>query len=66
MDNLIFLTSCQDAGNKVFYLYVGGGIAADSYFGKFVFSETKFIERYLLHYGKLSKTASFRPIFKGF
>lgn len=55
-----------DKENEVFYLYVKGGNAADNYFGKFVFNENQFIKRYLLHYGHLSTTGSFRINFKGF
>jgi len=55
-----------DIENEVFYLYIKGGNAADNYFGKFVFNEDKFIKRYLLHYGQLSETGSFRMNFKGF
>ena len=55
-----------DKENQVFYLYVKGGGSADTYFGKFVFNEKKFIKRYLLHYGQLSETASFKEDFKGF
>jgi hypothetical protein len=55
-----------DEKNKVFYLYVHGGNAAGTYFGKFIFDENKFIKRYLLDYGDLSPTGSFRKNFKGF
>jgi hypothetical protein len=55
-----------DKKNKVFYLYVHGGNAAGTYFGKFIFDENKFIKRYLLDYGDLSPTGSFRKNFKGF
>ncbi len=55
-----------DKENEVFYLYIKGGNAADNYFGKFVFDENQFIKRYLLHYGQLSETGSFKMNFKGF
>ncbi len=55
-----------DIENEVYYLYIKGGNAADNYFGKFVFNENQFINRYLLHYGQLSETGSFRINFKGF
>lgn len=55
-----------DVENKVFYLYIKGGNAADTYFGKFIFDHNQYIKRYLLHYVQLSKTASFRDDFKGF
>ncbi len=55
-----------DEKNKVFYLYVKGGNAAGTYFGKFIFDENGFIKRYILHYGHLSPTGSFRINFKGF
>lgn len=55
-----------DEKNKVFYLYIKGGNAAGTYFGKFIFDENKFITRYMLHYGHLSERGTFRPNFKGF
>ncbi|MFK7971722.1 MAG: hypothetical protein AB8F95_15250 [Bacteroidia bacterium] len=55
-----------DKENKVFYLYVKGGNAADSYFGKIIFDEGGYLKRYLVHYGQLSKTGSFGEGFKGF
>jgi|GEM_PF-6780434 len=55
-----------DQKNKVFYFYIKGGQAADTYFGKYVFDENSYITRYLLHYGQLSETHSFRENFKGF
>lgn len=55
-----------DKGNEVFYLYIKGGNAASHYFGKFVFNEKRFLKRYLVNYGLLSTTGSFRMNFKGF
>jgi len=55
-----------DEENKVFYLYLKGGKTSYHFFGKFIFNENKFIKRYMLNYGDLSPTGSFRPNFKGF
>jgi hypothetical protein len=55
-----------DDKNKVFYLYVKGGNAANNYFGKVVFNENGFIGRYMMNYIQLSRTSSFKPDFKGF
>lgn len=55
-----------DEKNNVFYLYVKGGKTSFHFFGKFIFDENKFIKRYMLDYGDLSPTGSFRKNFKGF
>lgn len=55
-----------DPANDVFYLYIIGGKAADTYFAKFVIDRKKVLNRYVLSYEQLSETGSFRPEFKGF
>ncbi|MEM7658129.1 MAG: hypothetical protein AAF399_18525 [Bacteroidota bacterium] len=55
-----------DRANNVFYLYLRGGEAASTFFGKLIFNEQQFIGRYLLDYVELSQTASLRRSFRGF
>lgn len=55
-----------DLENEVLYLYIKGGDRSFHFLGKFIFDENKFIKRYMLDYGDLSVTGSFRENFKGF
>lgn len=55
-----------DLENEVLYLYIKGGDRSFHFLGKFIFDENKFIKRYMLDYGDLSVTGSFREDFKGF
>ena len=55
-----------DANNQLFYLYISAGNAANTCFGKYILSKQGYVTRYMLHYGQLSETSSFRPNFKGF
>lgn len=48
------------------YVYIGGGNAAGTYLGKFVFDQNRYITSIFVDYGPLSKYGSFGKHFIGF
>lgn len=55
-----------DKKNKVFYFYIYGGNAANSYFSKFIFDGKKMLYRYILDHLDMVDHAPHPLIFQGF
>jgi len=52
--------------SEFIYLYIYGGVAADTYFAKLIFNKEKYITRIIADYETLSSFGSFRSNFRGF